>query len=379
MNSDPNSSASRSKDRTELFIRLALIAVVVFLSVRVLSPFMGLLLWALILAISLYPLHQGLAKRLGGRQGRASTLLVVVGLVLIGGPTVMLGSSFAGQIHDVYMTFQAGQVTVPDPNPSVQEWPLLGEKLFAAWSRAATDLPGFLADLQPQLGNFTRHVLNLAASTAGAVLAFLGSLVIAGIMMAYGRSGDTAMRKISVRLSGPTSGPRIHRLTVATIRSVATGVIGVAFIQALLLGVGFMLAGIPAAGVLAAIVLVLGILQLPAALVSLPAIGYLWWADESSMAMTIVWTAYLVVAGMADNILKPLLLGRGVEVPMPVVLLGALGGMVSGGMIGLFVGAVLLSVGYRLFMDWVDDLEAEPVKETDADTRDDESAAEAGR
>jgi predicted PurR-regulated permease PerM len=129
----------------------------------------------------------------------------------------------------------------------------------------------------------------------------------------------------------------------------------VAFIQALLLGIGFLFAGIPAAGVLALVVLLLGILQAPAVLVSLPAIGYLWWSGDGSTAMNVVWTAYLVIAGFADNVLKPLLLGRGVDVPMPVILLGALGGMVSGGIIGLFIGAVVLAVGYQLFMDWVEE------------------------
>jgi predicted PurR-regulated permease PerM len=360
IDNNPTKRSMMSKDLTEILIRVGLIAAIVFLSLRVLAPFIGLLLWALILAVALYPLHQMLAKRLGGKQGRAAVALVLLGLVIIGGPTVVLGSSFAEQIHGVYAAFDGGQVTVPPPAESVKSWPIVGEQIYAVWQRAANDLAGFLADLQPQLGNFARHMLQLAASTAGAILIFLGSLIIAGIMMAYGQSGSRAMLKVSERLSGAVAGPRIHRLTVATVRSVATGVIGVAFIQALLLGIGFILAGIPAAGILAAIVLVLGILQLPAALVSLPAIGYLWWTGDHSVPMAVVWTALLLVAGMADNILKPLLLGRGVDVPMPVVLLGALGGMVSGGMIGLFIGAVLLSVGYQLFMDWVDELEAEP-------------------
>jgi len=138
------------------------------------------------------------------------------------------------------------------------------------------------------------------------------------------------------------------------VRSVSSGVIGVAFIQSLLLGVGFLMAGIPAAGVLAFLVLLIGIVQLPAMLISLPAIAYLWWSGDASTTSNVVYTAYLLVAGMADNVLKPILLGRGVDAPMPVILLGALGGMVSSGIIGLFVGAVALAVGYQIFMEWVD-------------------------
>ena len=134
--------------------------------------------------------------------------------------------------------------------------------------------------------------------------------------------------------------------------SVANGVVGVAFIQALLLGVGFIWAGIPAAGVWALVVLLLGIAQLPVAIITLPAVAYIWWTGDSTL-LNVVWTVYLIGAGLIDNVLKPLLLGRGVDAPMPVILLGALGGMVSGGIIGLFVGAVVLAVGYQLFMDWV--------------------------
>jgi predicted PurR-regulated permease PerM len=98
----------------------------------------------------------------------------------------------------------------------------------------------------------------------------------------------------------------------------------------------------------------LGIVQVPAALVSLPAIGYIWWSGDSSTVSAIIWSVYILIAGLADNILKPMLLGRGVEAPMPIILIGALGGMVVAGMVGLFIGAVVLAVGYQIFMDWVD-------------------------
>ena len=154
------------------------------------------------------------------------------------------------------------------------------------------------------------------------------------------------------RLSGPEKGTQLHKLCTATIRSVAMGVIGVAFIQALLLGVGFVWADIPAAGLLALVVMVLGIAQLPATLITLPVIAYLWWSGDSTM-VNVSFTIYFLVAGLADNVLKPIFLGRGVDAPMPIILLGALGGMVAAGMIGLFVGAVLLALGYVVFMDWV--------------------------
>lgn len=355
-----------SKDLLDVMIRLGLIAFLVIMCVRVFAPFTAIMLWALILAVALYPLHQSLALRLGNKQGRAAILMVLIGLLIIGVPTVILGSSFAGQIHDVYTAFSDNSITVKPPKPQIAEWPLIGERLFNAWTAASQDLPAFLEKLQPQLGKFTKYMLSLAASTAGSVFMFLGALIIAGIMMAYGKSGSDAMKRIITRVTTSAKGPHLHRLSTATIRSVATGVIGVAFIQALLLGIGFVLADIPAAGVLALIAMLIGIMQLPATIISIPAIIYLWWAGDGSTVTNIIFTVYLIVAGLVDNVLKPLLLGRGVDAPMPVILLGALGGMVSGGIIGLFVGAVVLAVGYQIFMDWVDDGSADKTADEQA-------------
>ena len=347
-----------TQDLMDLLIRVGIVALLIILSARVFAPFAGVMAWALILAVALYPLHRRLAAWLGNRPGRAATLFVVGGLMLVGVPTVFLGTSMATEIHEVATAVEAGEYTIKQPSPEVAEWPLIGNKVHTAWTAAATNFPAFLKKNASQVKKITKSVLAGAASTLGSALMFLGAFIISGVMMAYGESGSMAMKRITQRLAGPGKGAQVHSLSVATIRSVAMGVVGVAFVQALLLGVGFILAGIPAAGVLAFIVLFLGILQLPALLVSLPVIGYMWWSGDGSNVHNVVFTVYLLVAGFADNVLKPLLLGRGVDVPMPVVLIGALGGMITAGFIGLFVGAVLLSVGYELFMQWVEqDLE----------------------
>ena len=344
-----------SKDLTETLIRFGLIAFMVVVCVWVFEPFAKFALWALILAVALYPLHQRLTNSLNGRQGLSATLLVVASLILIGAPTAMLGDSFAGHAKDAYTAFENDTITIKQPNPSVAEWPIIGEKLYHAWSAAADDLPGYLKEYRPQLKQILGKVLGTAADTAGAVLLFLGALIVAGIMMAYGGPGSQAIQRILCRLTDPMRGVRLQALITATIRSVATGVIGVAFIQALLLGVGFYMAGVPAAGVLSIIVLLIGIAQVPASIIALPVVAYIWWSGDASTAINIVWTIYLIAAGMADNLLKPLLLGRGVDAPMPVILIGAIGGMVSAGIVGLFLGAVLLAVGYKAFMLWVND------------------------
>jgi predicted PurR-regulated permease PerM len=344
-----------AKDFPNAIIRIGLVVFLIIMCVRVFAPFTNLMLWGLILAIALYPLHQCLARWLGGRQASAAVLLVLGCLLLLGVPTVMLGGSFAGQIHDTYTSFDNNSITIKPPVSAVADWPIVGKQVYSLWNDAATNLPGLIERNHEQLQALSKRVLAAAANTAGSVLLFLAALLVAGIIMVYGDSGEKAMQRISIRMVGPDRGPRLQKLTVATVRSVATGVIGVAFIQALLLGLGFLVAGIPAAGVLAVFVMLFGIMQLPASIISLPVIIYLWWSGDTSTTINILYTIYFILAGMVDNILKPLLLGRGVDAPMPVVLLGALGGMATGGIIGMFVGAVLLSIGYQIFMEWVND------------------------
>ena len=212
-------------------------------------------------------------------------------------------------------------------------------------------------------------VLGTVTGLGAGLLLFFAALIVAGILMAHGETGHRSAVEIASRISGPENGPQIAELCTATIRAVAQGVVGIAFIQMLLIGIGFVVMGIPGAGLLALAVLLLGIMQLPATLITIPVIVFVI-ATQGVSAMTIIFSVYVFVAGLADNVLKPLLLGRGVAVPMPVVLIGALGGMVTGGIIGLFIGPVLLSVGYQLFWRWVkDQAKPERLKEEQQKTR----------
>jgi predicted PurR-regulated permease PerM len=222
------------------------------------------------------------------------------------------------------------------------------------WAMAHDDLPAFVQTLQPKIGDLAKAALAFVAGVGAGLLMFLAAFVVAGVVMAYGHAGAHGSRAIFVRIVGPGRGEEFTRLATATIRAVAQGVVGVAFIQAIVIGLCLLLAGVPWAGVLAAVALVLGVAQLPALLVTLPAIVYLWWSGNHGNGEAIVYTVLLLVSGTLDNLLKPLMLGRGVEAPMPVILIGALGGMAAGGILGMFVGATLLALGYQIFMGWVD-------------------------
>jgi predicted PurR-regulated permease PerM len=337
----------------DVLIRAGLILAMAVLCYQVFSPFLHLMVWALILAVTLYPLHQFLASKIGGKQGLAATLLVVVGVVLIVAPTAMLMSSLGDAVRQLVNDVQTNSLQIPAPRPGVEAWPVVGKKLYDVWSKAHADLPALVQSLQPKIGELAKTALGLVASIGSGVLQFMASFIIAGIIMAFGQSGSRGSRAIFERLVGNARGSELASLSTATIRAVAQGVIGVALIQAIIVGLALLVAGVPWAGVLAVIVLVLGIAQVPALIATLPAIVYIWSSGDYSTAAAIAYTVMLVLSGMADNVLKPLMLGRGVDAPMPVVLLGALGGMATAGILGMFVGATLLTLGFQIFMDWV--------------------------
>ncbi len=339
----------------DILIRAGLILALVMLCYKIFAPFLALMAWALVLAITLYPLHQKLVNLLGGKEGRAATLLVLCGTLLIVMPTTVLMISLADSVQDLISNVRNNTLQIPAPSPGVAEWPIIGKKLNALWSQAYTDLPALVQSMQPKIDKLAREAAGMVASMGGAILLFLFSFIIAGIIMAFGESGAKSARAIFGRLAGTARGEELARLSTATIRSVAQGVLGVACIQAIIVGLVLVIAGIPGAGVLSLIALLLGIVQVPTLLVTLPAIAYLWSSGDYGTAAAITYTVLLLISGMVDNVLKPLLLGRGVDAPMPVILLGALGGMVTTGILGMFVGATLLALGYQIFMQWVSD------------------------
>lgn len=337
----------------DTLMRVALIGALAVLCFQVFSPFLHLTVWSIILAVTLAPLHRMLARRIGGKQGLTSIILVILGVGLIVVPTWLLINSFADSIQSFISAVQQNTLHVPPPREGVKNWPLVGKNLHEVWSKAYGDFPALVQSMQPKIGDLARSALSMVASIGGTMLLFLASFIVANIVLAYGNSVERTGRAIFSRIAGSSRGEALANLALSTIRAVALGVVGVAAIQALLIGLALLLAGIPVAGVLAIVSLVLGIAQVPALVVTLPVIIYIWAGGHYSTTAAIVHTIILLLTGIADNVLKPLMLGRGVNIPMPVILFGALGGMASGGILGMFVGATVLALGYELFTTWV--------------------------
>lgn len=354
----------------DVLIRAALLGALALLCYKVFAPFLTLAAWSVILAVTLYPLHQWLARRVGRRQWLASTILAAVGVLLVVIPTASLLNSLADSVGGFVGAVRQNTLSIPAPREGVERWPLVGRQLHEVWSKAHADLPGLVQSVQPKAGDLALRAVGAVASVGGGLLLFMASFVVAAVVMAYGEAGARGGRALFRRVAGAARGEALTRLSTATIRAVALGVVGVAFIQAVLVGSALLLAGVPGAGVLALVALVLGIAQVPALVVTLPAVVYIWASGDYGGGSAVVYTFVLLLVGAADNVLKPLMLGRGVDAPMPVILFGALGGMAGGGILGMFVGATLLALGHQILMSWAaagrgDEIELdEPAPET---------------
>ena len=359
----PNSNQNAAVNQAiEIAIRLGVVFIIVAWCFQILMPFVSLIMWGVIISVSVYSPYLKLRAKLGGRQKLATTIIVLGGLALILIPVIGISGSLMESVTRSAQAISAGTVAIPAPTESVQTWPLIGEKLYAFWLQASVNLGDLLAKYPDQLSSVGKTLLGVATGAGIGLLQFIISLIIAGAFLSNAENAGKAMQRLADRLTGG-HGEHFLNLSTSTVRSVAVGVIGIAFIQAILAGIGLVLADVPAAGLLVIIILVLAIAQLPPILVLLPVIFYVF--SEQSTTVAVVFMIWSVLVSSSDMVLKPLLLGRGVDAPMLVILLGAIGGMIMSGIVGLFVGAVVLAVGYKLFQAWVLMGEDSPTEDAD--------------
>lgn len=341
----------------EAAIRIGLVFLLAAWCFLIVEPFIIPILWGMIIAIASHPFYSWLRDKLGGRRKLAAVLFTLLALALLIAPMVLLVDTLADTTQTLSGKLDEGSLTVPPPPESVREWPLVGEQLSSFWRGASENLPQTLTSIAPQLKEAAGWLLATAAGAGFAVLQFVFSIIIAAAMLANAEGVGGFLQALASRLSGER-GAAYASMATKTVRSVANGVLGVALIQALLAGVGLLAAGVPGAGLWALLVLLVAIVQLPPLLVLIPIIIYVF--STASTTVAVLFTIWSVLVGMSDALLKPLLLGRGVEVPMLIVLIGAIGGMIGAGIIGLFVGAVVLALGYELFKTWLAEARPRP-------------------
>jgi len=335
---------SHAKDKAqvnqalEVSIQVGLAALLVVGCLLILRPFIPLVMWGISIAIASYPTFRKLQGILGGRAALAAILWTLLLLAVLILPLVLLAQSLVEGARPLAVHLKNGTLLIPPPPTMIEHWPLIGAPLAHTWSMATANFTGALMKFAPQIKDALPGILSASAGIGFTVLQFFLSILVSGALLANSRGAAEVTRSF-------------QHLVGATIRSVTFGILGVALIQSALAAVGFFAMGLPGAGVWAVVFLATAVLQV-GGLVLIPAVIYGFAIATTTKA--VIFLIWCIFVGLIDNILKPLLLGRGVAVPMAVVFLGAIGGFVAMGIIGLFVGAIVLSVGYKLFLAWIE-------------------------
>jgi predicted PurR-regulated permease PerM len=337
-------------DVVQLVIRLGLLTLLISWSFLIIKPFVPILTWSAVLAVAFYPVFSWLAKRLGGSPRIAATILTLVMLGIVLGPAAWLGLGAVDGIKDIASQIASGDLALQAAPEQIKSWPLIGPQLYDLWNLAYTNVRALLREVTPYLKPLAGMMLSFAGSAGIGTLQFLLSVLVAGFLFPYGPQLVDAIRGFLFRVV-PEQSEHFLGLAGATIRAVSQGVIGVAIIQALLAGIGFKLAAIPSAGLLAVIVLLLSIVQIGPSLVLIPVVIWIWMDKDVTTALLL--TVFLVVVGLLDNILKPLVMGRGLTTPTLVILIGVIGGTLAHGIVGLFIGPIILSVAWELAAAWI--------------------------
>jgi len=341
---------SFEKKALEAAIKIALVAILAVWTYQIVKPFIIPMIWGIILAVAVEPFVAYCSNALGGRRKLVSSLLAILVVVALVVPVVKLSTSSYDALMALIKGIQAKSIAIPPPPASVKSWPIVGGYISKAWMQASSNLESVLKQFAPEIKTAAGYLLGSAAGGLKAVLMFVISIVIAAALLASPERWQGITNRIMRRFAGDNA-EEITALSTATIRGVMLGVVGVAVIQSVLSAIGLIVAEIPLAGLWAVLVLVCAVIQLPPILVLGPVAAWYFTAAETTHAT--IFLIYSIIVSSSDSILKPILMGRGVDIPMFVILIGALGGMILSGIIGLFIGAVVVAISYMLFMAWV--------------------------
>jgi predicted PurR-regulated permease PerM len=351
MASDQEQSHEQAAGRAlEVGIRLAAVAALVVWSFRILLPFLSTIIWALIIAAALHPAYLWLLEKFRRGAGLTSLVFTATILVALMTPVLMLSGTLVDTAKTYATELEDGSLKVPPPPERAREWPVIGERLYDTWLAANQNLDATLHKFEEQIKGAGHWLIETAAGAGLGILQFAVALIISGVFLAHAEGGAEFARDLGRRLAGPR-GERVANTASSTVQSVARGVLGVAIIQAVGAGLAMIIIDLPGAGLWTLLVLMLAIVQLPTALVLIPTIFYV--ASVVDIVPAVIYGIWVTLVAFSDNILKPLLLGRGSTAPMAVIFLGAIGGFIVSGIVGLFVGAVILVLSYKMFLLWL--------------------------
>jgi predicted PurR-regulated permease PerM len=343
-------TAPTTRQVVQMGVQLLMLALLLDWSYHILFPFITPIVWGAVLAVALYPIHRRLKKALKGKGTLAAVIICICMLALIILPAVLLMVNSAGEAKQAMNDFQEGKLMVPPPGDNVKNWPLVGRKVDAVWRQASDNLDSLVQKNPERVKSLAKKAIGLVRSTAAGIGLFAVAIIISAVFLSYSESASNFAHSLFNRLLNSHTFD-MAAIAASTVRNVVRGILGVAFIQTLLIAGGLWVAGVPYAAIWSLCCLVLAIVQIGTAPVAIGVIAYIWGQDNTLAAILL--TIWMILCSLLDNVLKPILMGKGAAVPMLVVFLGALGGFIYMGFIGLFIGAVILSLGYKLFDVWL--------------------------
>jgi predicted PurR-regulated permease PerM len=340
-----------ARTSAEAVVRVGLLVLLAYWCFTIAEPFLVPIVWGMVIAVASHRAYARINHWLGDRHGLAAAILTLLLLLLLIVPLGLLSRALIDDVARLAEALAAGHLSVPEPPTWLHGLPVVGGPLDQFWRLAESNVGQALARIGPQLQATAIWLLSFIAGAGFGMLSFLAAIVIAGVLLAHSAETERLCDLIATRLVG-RRGPDLVALAEQTIRSVARGMLGTALIQSLLVGIGLVWAAIPGAAFLTLISFLLSVVQVGPALVLLGAVAYkfsLGFTPESFLFL-----GWCLLAGLSDNVLRPLLLSKGGDVPLWVILIGTLGGLIAHGLIGLFVGPIAVALGYRLFQVWVE-------------------------
>jgi predicted PurR-regulated permease PerM len=330
-------------------IRMIFLLIVIVWCLLILQPFASVLLWSIILALALLPLHRFISKKIGNKPKAASIIIILFSLILVIAPVLILTTALANEVIEFKAAFITDTFMIPKPDVRIKSVPVIGTQVYDVWMSAAVDRDAFIVAHKEQLLEYGAVIMKGIAGAVSGVIQLVLALCIAGVLLVRDDIA-LAIRNFFNKIAG-NRGDEFADLSIKTVGSVLKGVLGEGFVLALLHGVVFVLADVPYPGLLTLLVFVFAVIQLPALLVGIPVVIYFFVTKDTVPA--VLWTGAMVLVSLSDNILTPLMLGKGASVPMPVIFIGVIGGFILSGFIGLFTGAIIMSLGYKLFQEWI--------------------------
>ncbi|HMP98958.1 MAG TPA: AI-2E family transporter [Cyclobacteriaceae bacterium] len=350
MPNDQPKGRLRSSELVQYLLQILALAGLLYWCFIILEPFLTLIIWSGVLAIALYPMHSFLATKFKGRNKLAASLITLLMLALIILPAIWLLYFTIDEFRLLMNAYQAGDIVIPEPNENVRNWPLVGNQAYQIWLESSTSFEALIQKYPTEVKTVLLKSLNLIASSGRGLLVLIVSIILGGVWLVYARQAGDFAKKIFQKLAGD-NGQTMTTVAEVTIRNIAKGVLGVSILQSLIAGISFAIAGIPLAGLWALVNLIFGIIQVGAVPVALGTSIYMWIVADTLSA--IVFTIWITLVSLIDNVLKPIVFGQGAPAPMLVVFIGSTGGFMASGFVGLFTGAIILSLGYRMLEVWL--------------------------